>query len=113
METLKPLIDQLSILIAKAGGNADQVWGSLIDNFWFESLIGLVTVSTVACVFAYMGLLSYMCGSREKKDTNDEGGFYALALALVVFALIVFGIGLYENLPGVIHPEGGLIRSFR
>ena len=112
METLQPLIEQLTQLIQQAGGQAERVWPDLVAYHWWRSMTTVIG-ALLFWVATGLGSINVLRRGRVVKDekVKDWEPYYIIGYALWIVPLFVLLLFLQGEISTLLYPESSLIRS--
>ena len=102
-EQLKPLVDQLAVIMQKLDAAAPGLWESMVKRERFDSAVAVV-------FFIPLGVALFIGAVRAfRSDDRDEFDIF-LATILLSFAILTFIFGV-SALTGALFPEATLVHN--
>lgn len=108
----KEAFDLLREMLDKFGQTAEHAWPLVIRSYYAQSLSNIIYNSLIllATIIVFSVLTNLIFKTKFKERENKFLSFGGVMFIFVITAPIFFA-GIMSNLPGLIEPEGGFIRT--
>ncbi len=99
------LLEKLNAFAAQMGVKADELWPILVAHQWWESLIKLIALGSVALVFGVIAAAGMWAMNQENyiKSPSDDGATTASVVGVLGFML--FAVLASNQVPDLLYPE--------
>ena len=98
-------------IMEKFGQTAEAAWPHVVNSYYAESLAGLIVSLFGLLAFITGGIIANIIAWKVNCTTEDRCAVAGITGILLLIFGALLCMNFADSFPGVIEPEGGLIRS--